>query len=143
MKHLPIHRAGHIINWAKVDDDTFEKESVHKWYLQTRGTGGKAQITRYQKINGKTTNIFLARVIMGIDSSSPKQVYPIDGDTFNMQRDNLGVAAVRRRIQHRATVRKLGGSPKVPQLGIAPIVAMAGRIGVWIDERNGGYGSDN
>jgi hypothetical protein len=128
MRHLPIIRAGHIINHCKVDDDTFAKESVHTWHLQTRGKGGKPQVTRYVREHGRTKNVFLAREIMGIDSSSPKQVYPLDGDPFNMQRDNLGVAAERRRIQHRATVRKLGGTRRIPQMGIAPIVNMAGFI---------------
>jgi hypothetical protein len=98
------------------------------WHLQTRGKGGKPQVTRYVREHGRTKNVFLAREIMGIDSSSPKQVYPLDGDPFNMQRDNLGVAAERRRIQHRATVRKLGGTRRIPQMGIAPIVNMAGFI---------------
>lgn len=128
MKHLPIHRAGHIINWAKVDDDTFAQQSSHTWYLQTRGSGGKPQITRYQHINGKTTNIFLAREIMGIDSKSPKQVYPLDGDPFNMRRDNLGVAGVRRRIQHQSIVRRLGGPKRISQMGVGPIVKISQMI---------------
>lgn len=135
MQHLPIVRRGRVINYARVDDDTYYTQAGYTWYLQTRGKGGKAQITRYTRDNGKTKNVFLAREVMGIDSSSPKQVYPLDGDPFNMQRDNLGVAAERRRIQHRATVRKLGGTQQIPQMGIHPILKMAAAIEGMLDGR--------
>jgi hypothetical protein len=142
VKWLPIKRHGLTINHAKVDDDVYEEQSGHTWHLQTRSTGGQVQVTRYVRENGRTKNVFLAREIMGVDSKSPKQVYPIDGDPFNLQRDNLSVAGERRRIQHQSTARQLGGTRPVPSSGISPIVKMAGAIGVWIDERNGGYGGN-
>src|SRR3954447_25711586 len=125
MRHLPIYRMGRIIGHAKLDDADYEWAKNYRWYIQTRGSGGKPQVTRYDHSTGTTQNVFLSREIMGIDSSSVKEVYPLDGDPYNLQGDNLAVAGRKRRVQHRATRRKMGGSPTVPQLGISPIVKMA------------------
>lgn len=129
MKYLPIVRRGRVVRHARVDDDVYEWAKEHRWYMQTRGKGGKPQVTRYDRSGGKTRNVFLSRLIVGVDSGSVKQTYPLDGDPFNLQRENLAVAGERRRIQHRATARKLGAQDNyIPQLGITPIVKMAGAI---------------
>lgn len=135
MKHLPIYRMGRIIGHAKLDDADYEWAQKYRWYIQTRGSGGKPQVTRYDHSSGSTQNVFLAREIMGIHQPW-REVYPLDGDPYNLQGANLAVAGRKRRVQHQSVRRRMGQKHSViPQLGISPIVKMASAIEGYFSER--------
>lgn len=127
MRYLPILRKGRTICYAVVDSDTWEWASEYRWYLQLRGTGGMVSVTRYISDHGVTKNVFLAREIMGVRSSL-QEVYPVDGDPFNLRRENLAVGTRSQRQQHQETLRRMGRYTK-PRLGIVPVMKAA--VQIW------------
>ena len=123
---LPVYRYGRVIAYCDVDADNFEWAKEFRWLIQTRSVGGQVQVCRYTRVDGKTRNIFLAREIMQ-ETNPAKNVYPLNGNPYDLRRENLGVAGHKRSTQHQQVTRTVAGSPigetRVGSIG--PIVRMA------------------
>jgi hypothetical protein len=74
---------------ALVDDDDYEHLNQFKWYVSNRGRYALRTI----KVNGKTKNLLMHRVIMKLNFGDKRQIDHIDHHGLNNQKSNLRICS--------------------------------------------------
>ncbi len=87
MKLIPLTQ-GQV---SRVDDEDYERLSVHKWHARRKKNTFYAARTTSRRANPPKKNIFMHREIAGLKDLS-LQVDHEDGDGLNNQRYNLRTA---------------------------------------------------
>lgn len=81
MKRIPLHdRAGVVVAYSLVDDDTFAEVGHLRWCLHSKGYAVRAG-----------GSLFLHRHVLGLERGDARQADHINGDRLNNQRANLRI----------------------------------------------------
>jgi hypothetical protein len=91
------------------DKDDFEQISVRKWH-----NSRKYIVTTEKRVGPKWgyAQMLLSRYLMKLDSSDPKIVDHINGDTFDNRRQNLRVCTKKENIHNSITAHMKNGGVK-------------------------------
>ncbi len=77
--------------YAVVDADLFDELDAHHWRAKPSASGRTYAIRNVRRPDGGTSTLRLHRVVLGIETGEPVDVFFADGDPLNCTRANLRI----------------------------------------------------